>query len=142
MIPQMIVIPEKIELELQHIANHSENEECALLFGSESNETVHVDNFNQLTNLDESPVSFLMDSNEIIKAIQSNQNDVVGVWHSHPQGMPYPSSKDFDYMANMPFVWTIYSKKQETSKSFFRTDWKGWCVAKPIKTMITRNCLE
>jgi len=132
----MIVIPERIELELQSIANKSENEECALFFGTESDESqiAYVDEFVQLTNLDESPVSFLMDTNEIIRAVQANQNNVVGVWHSHPQGMPYPSTKDYAYMGNMPFIWTIYSKRQDESQSFFRTELE---FPKLIRTMIT-----
>jgi proteasome lid subunit RPN8/RPN11 len=119
---EKIVIPERIETRLQSIANASENEECALLFGGEEFGTAFVYEFVQLTNLDESPVSFLMDEQEIITSVRHFKNyELVGVWHSHPQGMPYPSMKDFEYMNNMPYVWTIYSKKQTVSQSFVRT---------------------
>ena len=121
MIIEEIEIPEPLELSMQDIANNSSIEECALLFGKDQGTKMVVEKFVQLYNIDQSPVSFEFDPEEHLKVISENSHlDIVGVWHSHPQGMPYPSSKDFEYMDNLQFVWTIYSKKQERSQSFMR----------------------
>ena len=117
---EQILIPEPIELELQSIANASDIEECALFFGKDEGFRLIVEKFVQLYNIDQSPVSFEFDQTEYLKVMQENSLDIVGVWHSHPQGMPYPSSKDFEFMNHFQFVWTIYSKKQSVSQSFMR----------------------
>lgn len=120
--PNLIILPEQLDLQLQDIANKSEIEECALMFGIDSVDSVIVEKYIQLYNIDQSPVSFEMESGELVKAmIEGSQcGELIGVWHSHPRGLPYPSSKDFEFMNNLNVVWTIYAKKQEVSQSFVR----------------------
>lgn len=120
---KQINITESVDYQLQQIANNSVNEECALLFGSEVDGICNVDDFYRLTNMDMSPVSFQFDTKEMLRAFtyaSSVNKMVVSVWHSHPQGMPFPSNKDHHYMNSFPLVWVIYAKKANKSKSFIR----------------------
>lgn len=117
----LIEIPHLIELELQGIANSSMIEECALLFGRDEGKKMVVEKYVQLYNIDQSSVSFQMRGDDVMKAMSDNSDkDIVGVWHSHPKGIPYPSQKDFEFMNNLPYVWVIYSKKEQHSNSFLR----------------------
>ena len=124
-IETQINIPELIELQLQDIANKSANEECAFLLGSEDNGIVNIHDSVVLTNMDMSPVSFSMDGKEIVSAFRKaylQESEVVALWHSHPEGLSYPSAKDFHFMNSFPMVWTIYAKKTNKSQSFVRID--------------------
>ena len=77
---------------------HSITEKIALLFGKIHNSSIKIENLSILNNLDESPTSFSLDYEIIIKEIQENERKgytFVGIFHSHPcNANTHPSEKD------------------------------------------------
>jgi len=80
--------------------------ECpALLFGK--GETVLT--WSWLRNVLNSPIAFLLDPEEMYRAIteaESSGLDLVAIFHTHP-GPPIPSPLDLRHMRLWPVVWVI-----------------------------------
>ncbi len=65
-----------------------------------------------LSNTRNSAVRFEFDSMELLHYDMSYGERIIGVYHSHPGGPPYPSSIDTGNMENLkesPWVWLIAS---------------------------------
>lgn len=92
------------------------DESCALLLG-EKNAVVEIF---PMRNIDESPVTFSMDSTELVDAYslaESKGLQVIAIFHSHP-AQPSPSSTDIKFMEINPVVWLIYSTTEWRLKAY------------------------
>lgn len=90
----MINIKEALFAEmLGHLEKEYPNEGCGLLSGK-NGEVLKV---HPIRNLEQSPVSYLMDPREeleFFREIRKENLELVGIYHSHPSSEPYPSEKD------------------------------------------------
>lgn len=78
---------------LAHCKNGFPNEACGILAGREN----EVSKIHKMTNVENSPVSYLMDSKEqfgIIKEMRESNLSMLAIFHSHPSSAAYPSQKD------------------------------------------------
>jgi [CysO sulfur-carrier protein]-S-L-cysteine hydrolase len=113
----------QIELnKLVYFANKSlPNESCALLLGNYNNENeIKVIDSLAMRNSDESPISFRIESQELINGYLTAEKmnlNVVGIFHSHP-APPMPSSTDKIFMEINPVVWLIYSTLINLSRAY------------------------
>lgn len=98
-------------------------ESCALLLGennSDNLDEIVISDVIAVKNSDSSPVSFSIDPDDLFKGYQlseSRNQQVVGIFHSHP-AEPFPSSIDKRYMRLNPVVWLIYSTVTNESRAY------------------------
>ena len=89
-----LIIPKQVLDEmLSHCKAGLPNEACGILAGK-GNE---VSKIYAMSNIENSPVSYLMDSGEqfrVMKDMREQKLDIVGIFHSHPSSAAYPSPKD------------------------------------------------
>jgi proteasome lid subunit RPN8/RPN11 len=89
-----LIIPRRILNEMkEYVANHAPLEACGLLAGKDE----RVEHMIGVQNQAQSPFRFVMDPHEQLKAfayIESNQLDLLGIFHSHPAGPGSASSTD------------------------------------------------
>ncbi len=114
-------------IHLDHLHQHAETslplEAAALLFGRVSNQSIIVNRIELMHNeASSSTISFLINPEEqyrLLVEAESNDEDLVGIFHSHP-APPYPSRKDQQNMKLNPVVWLIASKNSGSwvSKAF------------------------
>jgi proteasome lid subunit RPN8/RPN11 len=92
------------------------NESCGLLLG----ENDAVAEILPMRNVDESPVTFSIESTELVDAYnlaESKGLQVIAIFHSHP-AQPSPSSTDIKFMEINPVVWLIYSTTEWRLKAY------------------------
>jgi proteasome lid subunit RPN8/RPN11 len=97
------------------------DESCALLLG-ENNEVIEI---LPMRNVDESPVTFGIESTELVDAYnlaESKGLQVIAIFHSHP-AQPSPSSTDIKFMEINPVVWLIYSTTEWRLKAYVYEDY-------------------
>ena len=103
--------------QLRSIANHAlPNEACAFLIGK--NEIVVK--VLPMRNADNSPTIFSIDPEDVLSAYkhaESEQLDVIAIFHSHP-GKPSPSKTDIIFMELNPIAWLIYSTTEGRLNAF------------------------
>jgi proteasome lid subunit RPN8/RPN11 len=96
------------------------DESCALLLG-ENNIVVEI---LPMRNVDESPITFSIESTELMQAYnlaESKGLQVIAIFHSHP-AKPSPSSTDIKFMEINPVVWLIYSTTEWRLKAYVYDD--------------------
>jgi [CysO sulfur-carrier protein]-S-L-cysteine hydrolase len=96
------------------------DESCALLLG-ESNAVVKI---LPMRNVDESPVTFSIESTELLRAYDLAQSEglqVIAIFHSHP-GKPSPSGTDRKFMEINPVTWLIFSTTEWQLKAYIYDD--------------------
>ena len=92
------------------------NESCGLLLG----ENDAVAEILPMRNVDESPLTFSIESTELVDAYnlaESKGLQVIAIFHSHP-AQPSPSSTDIKFMEINPVVWLIYSTTEWRLKAY------------------------
>ena len=105
----------------KHAENEKPNESCAILFGTTSNQNSIVKEVFLTKNIDESPNTFTISNEQLIegyKIAEEKRMDVVGIFHSHPNSIAYPSNTDKKFMISNPVTWVIYSGISCEFKSF------------------------
>ena len=112
--PQKEIVFSKNHLEIlrNHAKKDTPNESCAILFGKIKNKCFLVKEIFLAKNIENSPVSFTISNDELIKAYkeaEANTLEIVGIFHSHPDSEPYPSGTDKKYMEINPVPWIIFS---------------------------------
>jgi proteasome lid subunit RPN8/RPN11 len=96
------------------------NESCAFLLGHNDK----VKEILEVRNSDESPVTFRIESKDLLNAYylaESKGLQVIAIFHSHPT-KPWPSSTDVKFMEINPIVWVIYSTTDGQLKAFIHDD--------------------
>jgi proteasome lid subunit RPN8/RPN11 len=91
---KMIKIRKEIMDEIiKHCKEEYPNEACGIIAG----ENFEAKKIYRMKNIEESSVSFFMDPKEqlyVMKDIRKNNLEMIGIYHSHPFSLPYPSEKD------------------------------------------------
>ncbi len=80
---------------LQHVRSEAPNEGCGILGGRQG----RVLKVYRMSNIEQSPARFFMDSTEMAETIQDlykEDLDIVGIYHSHLRGPAYPSDLDVE----------------------------------------------
>lgn len=91
---------------LAHAGEALPNECCGLLIGT----SARIETALRARNLEESPTRFLIDPLDHFTAIRMarmNGRAVVGVYHSHPNGPPHPSTSDMAEATYKDYVYLI-----------------------------------
>lgn len=104
-----------------HAENEKPNESCAILFGIRDNTDSVVREVFMTKNTAESPVKFTISNEQLIegyKIAEEKRMEIVGIFHSHPNSIAYPSETDKKFMIGNPVVWVIYSGISKEIKSF------------------------
>ncbi len=84
------------------------NEACGILAGR-NNEVLKI---YKMTNIENSPSSYLMDSREQFKAMKDmheNNLSMIAIFHSHPSSPAYPSKKDMELAFYEDSIYLIVS---------------------------------
>lgn len=107
------------------LSNHAEdekpNESCAILFGKIEENNRIVKEIFLTKNIEESPVNFTISNEQLIEGYniaEQKKMDVIGIFHSHPQSIAYPSETDKKFMQSNPVTWIIYSGISKEFKAF------------------------
>jgi [CysO sulfur-carrier protein]-S-L-cysteine hydrolase len=93
MIPHLIIFQDQYADMLQHVTEHAPLEACGLLAGKNG----RVEKVLPIRNQAQSPVRFVMDPYEQLQAfewIDSQELDLIGIFHSHPTGPEMVSATD------------------------------------------------
>ena len=127
----LIVLPKIIftERQCQTLSNHAENEKpnesCAILFGSQKDESVTVEEIFLTKNIEQSPVNFTISPEERLRADKMEQElgkKIIAIFHSHPNSEAFPSSTDKKFMDLNPVVWVIFSGSSKEFRGFVLND--------------------
>ena len=109
MLVNVMKIPRQILEELiQHARREYPNECCGIL-GGQGDE---VRQLFPLTNIDRSPVKYLADPREqlgVFQKLEGGSEEMVGIYHSHPNAPCYPSQIDVGLAAYPEAVYIIIS---------------------------------
>ena len=113
------------ESQKDNLSNHANkqnpNESCALLFGSNENGNIVVKEVFLTENMENSPVNFTVSNEQLLQGYQTaeeKQLEVIGIFHSHPDSEPYPSSTDKKFMKINPVPWIIFSGLTNDFKAY------------------------
>jgi proteasome lid subunit RPN8/RPN11 len=92
----MIRISRKLlEEMIEHLRGERPNEGCGILAGRDGK----VERIYRITNIEESPYSYLADPREQLRAMKEMRElglEMVGIYHSHVSTQPYPSQRDIE----------------------------------------------
>ncbi|HEY5648757.1 MAG TPA: M67 family metallopeptidase [Nitrospiria bacterium] len=90
----MVRIPKTIVQKIiSHARSTAPNECCGLLTGRDGTVERHY----PLTNIENSPVSYMIDPKEqfqVFKEMRTDKNELIAIYHSHPATEAYPSATD------------------------------------------------
>lgn len=97
----MILKKEFYEHLIAYALEHSPNECCGYLFGVRENEENIVKEIFKMNNVHQDPEGFFMFSpQEQLGAMMDSREknlEIVGIFHSHPHSIAYPSDEDLKY---------------------------------------------
>jgi [CysO sulfur-carrier protein]-S-L-cysteine hydrolase len=114
-LPKSVTITQSQKKSLiAHAQNNLPNESCAILFGTEDTEKVTISDIFLTENAEQSKTNFTISNEELLFGYQEAERrglEVVGIFHSHPDSMAYPSKTDIKFMEINPVVWVIFSTK-------------------------------
>lgn len=111
---ERLVVPVSIFDEmLAHCKQGRPNEACGILAGKAG----EVSKIYKMTNVENSPVIYEMDSRELFKVtkeIRENRLSLLAIFHSHPATPAYPSKKDISIAFYEDAIYIIISLREET----------------------------
>lgn len=117
----IVLLQNHIEILTNHAKKNIPNESCAILFGKIENEIFNVRDVLLTKNIEDSPVNFTISNEELLLAYSEAEKrklEVIGIFHSHPDSMAYPSLTDKKYMEINPVPWVIFSNKNREFKAY------------------------
>ena len=97
------------------------NESCALLFGKKDNDKILINEIFIAENIEKSPVNFTISNEQLIQGYKMAEDkglEVIGIFHSHPDSDPYPSTTDKKFMEINPVAWVIFSVMTREFKAY------------------------
>ena len=104
-----------------HAKKNIPNESCAILFGKIENHIYNVSDVFLTKNTEDSPVNFTISNDELLSAYneaEKRKQEVIGIFHSHPDSVAYPSLTDAKYMEINPVPWVIFSNKNNEFRAY------------------------
>jgi proteasome lid subunit RPN8/RPN11 len=89
-------------------------EACGLLVGRRDVDAITIEDLVMTANVAEGDRRrrFMVDPTlhfQTLRSLRGSARDVIGVFHSHPNGEPHPSSSDAEMAIEADFVWIIVS---------------------------------
>ena len=117
----VILSKPQVQSLVKHSRDTAPNESCAVLFGNIINGDVLVKEIFLAKNIEASPVNFTIAPEELIfayKTAEEKKLDVIGIFHSHPDSVAYPSLTDKKYMETNPVPWIIFSNLNNEFKAY------------------------
>ena len=118
---QLVLTKAQQELLSKEAKDKNPNESCALLFGRKENEKLLVNEVFIAENIEDSPVNFTISNDQLIQGYKMAEEkglEVIGIFHSHPNSEPYPSSTDKKFMEINPVSWVIFSVLTNDFKAY------------------------
>ena len=118
---EIVLTKSQVDTLAKHAKEWTPNESCAILFGNTSNEQILVREVFLTENIENSPINFTIANEELIKAYDEAEKrslDVIGIFHSHPESVAYPSATDSKYMEINPVPWIIFSNLDNQFKAY------------------------
>lgn len=110
---EIYTIPQKlIEQIIIHLQEHLPQEACGLLAGKDSNFETWI----PIDNVLRSPTRYRMDAEQQLKAFlqfEENQQDLLGIVHSHPNGGSAPSQIDIQEAYYPDSIYLIFYRKHD-----------------------------
>jgi proteasome lid subunit RPN8/RPN11 len=103
---------------LADLAARPDIEACGVLLGTYADGAWRIEDALPLRNTVESATYFEFDPEELLQHDLTWGERIVGAYHSHPDGPPYPSLVDIGNMrsnAASPWVWMILSPHRPTA---------------------------
>jgi len=125
--PPVLHLP---DLHRQHILNAARNayplECCGLMEGVKTATGWRVDMVHGAPNLAETPSRrFLIDPQvqfRLLRALRGSERQIIGCFHSHPDGKPVPSEEDRRHALETGFLWLIAGGAEMTDLNVFVCD--------------------
>ena len=117
----LVLLQNHIKLLSNHARKNIPNESCAILFGKIENKTFDVKDVFLTKNIKNSPINFAISNDELLAAYSEAEKrklEVIGIFHSHPDSVAYPSHTDKKYMEINPVPWVIFSNKNNEFKAY------------------------
>jgi proteasome lid subunit RPN8/RPN11 len=111
---RQLIIPQHIFDEMiAHCRKGYPYEACGILAG----EGNMVSKIYTMTNIEKSPVNYLLDSKEqfnVMKDMRENNISMVAIFHSHPSSAAYPSRTDVNLAFYEDAIYVIVSLSEST----------------------------
>ena len=118
---EIVISKNQIDVLRKHARENMPNESCAILFGKSKNTRFLTKEIFLTNNVEQSPVSFTISNDELIRAYEQAENknlEIIGIFHSHPDSVAYPSVTDQNYMKINPVPWIIFSNITDEFKGY------------------------
>ncbi len=91
---------------------------CGLLEGIRAPGAIRIAAVHPMRNLSPGDDSFEIDPMEqfaLLRATRARNSEIVGCYHSHPNGRAEPSARDLEYAQEIGFLWLIAAVKTDRS---------------------------
>ena len=132
--PNAVILSKpQVQILVKHARDTIPNESCAILFGGTTDGNVIVEEIFLTKNIEDSPVNFTIAPEELISAYDAAEKkklEVIGIFHSHPDSVAYPSLTDKKYMEINPVPWVIFSNQNNEFKAYI---YDSGLVPVPVK---------
>jgi len=122
-----IILNEKLYKKLIETGLESPNKEvCGLLLGKKENNNWIVEDFYQITNITNGLeiIDYQMNPQEVMNVLKNTtkfnkkaDKELVGIWHTHPNGVAVPSYIDVDRVA-YPVPYIIFGLGENKMKTY------------------------
>ena len=119
--PKLILTERQQQILTNHAESEKPNESCGILFGSENKEEIKVEEIFLTKNIEQSPVNFTISAEQRLEADKMEkelQLKIIGIFHSHPASIAYPSNTDKKFMELNPEIWLIFSGISKEFKAY------------------------
>jgi proteasome lid subunit RPN8/RPN11 len=104
-------LPEKLREQIAAEAHAAfPNECCGLIEGTCDGDSAQISAIHPTRNLAEAPDRFEIDPAEqirLMRALRGTAREIIGCYHSHPNGRAEPSKRDLQNAADKNFLWLI-----------------------------------
>jgi len=120
-LPKLILTERQQQILTNHAESEKPNESCGILFGSENKEEIKVKEIFLTKNIEQSPVNFTISAEQRLEADKMEkelQLKIIGIFHSHPASIAYPSNTDKKFMELNPEIWLIFSGISKKFKAY------------------------
>ena len=120
-LPTIILSEKQKQILSNHADREKPNESCGILLGSEDREKIKVEKIFLTKNIEQSPVNFTISAEQRLEADKiekESQLKIIGIFHSHPDSIAYPSNTDKKFMELNPEVWLIFSGISKEFKAY------------------------
>ena len=109
--PSTFILPQPLRAQIAEEARAAFPRECCgLIEGTREGEDVRVAALHPTANFSAAPDGFEIDPSahiRLLRTLRGTGREIVGCYHSHPNGRPEPSERDRASGGDQGFVWLI-----------------------------------